>query len=797
VCDVREHEKLAAKIATAATPAGGGAARPWDRRSALGFGKLVRAGLALTAADEAQLARDGFVVPARLEYAEYASAYSDIHRGQLPVFVSIDSVLHAVYASHDVLLSRLERAQLVPRLDRVLGAMHCALAAAAGAYPKEVASDVDFYLTVARSLLAGQRIRSELGPTDAVDAMLALLGAPTEPDDRLPQDSTPRARPALAKQVVELFGRTRNLDATMFAPRGHYANDEALESYFRAAMWLSRLELNLVSRDNRSSHPGEHPDPRETPREAAVALALADLAERSGALADLAAIDRAWASFGGRREDVSPADLVALRKRAGIGAIGLASADRLRAAIGDRWQRTVNVHPMARVARLPAIATMIGPRITPETLALEQVMSGRSPQVEGAELAFVLGQDRALAHVRQDPALERRLRTARATLAAAATGDDLYDVWLGAIRKLSTPPVGAVPSFMATPAYADLRVGTTLAAFGQLRHNHVLLQAQNYEEGGCEIPDGYVEPAIATYEALVAYAARGRQLFADLDAPDHTGGAAYFTRLEGILKALLAIARAEVANAPLSEEQKRFLSMIVEVGTMDVRTYAMTIPVATHDGWYFDLYPSRDTAFKSAAFVADYLTFDVDPARRGIHYLGAKGPRLGVFAVDTGGAPRLMVGPVARAFEHTGPLDRRLSDDDAPAVAGRAPWAASYTVAAPPAPSLSVRFHRPIEAKYLRWRAAGAGDGGAPTPKGDSIVHLHSDRDLGTVQIDFLDHHFVQMATASARVGGGATVDVAAPATPRRIEALRVRHGAFSGRVDLDLRGAAAHEFTP
>src|SRR5262249_62067584 len=104
---------------------------------------------------------------------------------------------------------------------------------------------------------------------------------------------------------VTLFGRPRLVDFTQYGPRGHYASDEFMQRYFRAAMWASRLEFNLVSRSSRSSDPGPEPDPSETPREAIAALALADLAVRSGADKLIADLDAAWAALAGRREDVS------------------------------------------------------------------------------------------------------------------------------------------------------------------------------------------------------------------------------------------------------------------------------------------------------------------------------------------------------------------------------------------------------------------------------------------------------------------------------------------------------------
>ena len=66
------------------------------------------------------------------------------------------------------------------------------------------------------------------------------------------------------KQWRELEKR-RNVDFSFYSPRGPYLrwNGGELHGYFRAMVWLTRLELNLVSRGGMSSAP--QLDTRETP----------------------------------------------------------------------------------------------------------------------------------------------------------------------------------------------------------------------------------------------------------------------------------------------------------------------------------------------------------------------------------------------------------------------------------------------------------------------------------------------------------------------------------------------------
>ena len=769
VCDTRHRPDVEGAVLAEAKPSPARAGVGWNRRSPPAYRDAVRGALGLTTAEEAKLAQDGFVVAARLGYANYTSAFYDIHRAKLPVFVSAGAILHAVYASHDSLVASLEKAQLVKRLDAALGAMECGLAAATADYPPDTVHDLDVYLTVARSLLVSPdentNVTSELGNADEVDALVKLV------------------RAADGIHEVELFGRTRNIDASQFTPRGHYTGD--LAGYFQAAMWLSRVELNLVSRDSRSSQPGYVPDPSETPREAVDALALADLAQRTGALGDFAALDQAWAALAGARVDVSLADLVALRTKAGITDLRRAdTAVRLRNAIGDGWKRTVNTSPMPNVPNLPVIATPIGARFTADNGALDALITRRGDQHDGVEIGYALGHDRAKAFA--DPSIARELAKARDSLSHVPVGPDLYSSWLAAIRTLATKPAGALPSFMDGSAFADLRLDTALVAYGQLRHDHVLIEAQVYDVGGCEIPDGYVEPVPATYHALADLAAKGAATFGALDPKDAGHGVKYWKRLEQLMHVLETISNDELANRPLSADEKRFLAMIVEERDADAWNYNGHFPIPTYDGWYIDLFPTIDVSTQSAAFVADYATVDRNDTKL-IHYLGAKGPELGVFVVDTGGGPRMMVGPVPQGFALTGPLTHRYTDADAMTVAGREPWATSYTVAAPPEPAFVASLQPVIDpSPKPGW--------GARKPGPPAVLTLDATDDLGDATIELYDHHFVTAGAVHVHVGAGKT-DVALPKLAARVEGVRVRIGAFVGRIDADRSGNGSATF--
>jgi hypothetical protein len=731
------------------------ASRPWDHRSKPARLADVARRFALGRGEIALLEKNGFVVPARLEFPTYAFAFHEIYQSEMPLYVSVDAILHAVFRGHDQILLGLEAHRLAPVLGRTLAVMHCALAGATGGYPEETARDLDLYLTVARTLLADAQATSVYPETGALAGPLVR-----------------QAKAAAALSEVELFGRTRTVDFTAFAPRGHYAADELLTPYFRAAVWLSRVELNVVSRSSRSSAPGVA-DARETPREAILALALADLTARSGVGEAVDSTETAWAAFGGRREDLSPADLGTLRKEAGIVALTEPRVfERLAAAIGDRFQRTARTQLMPEgTTALPVIATLLGSRVALDTAATMTLLDPKTPgryALGAADVAYALGHDRARAHLATElarwPGLEARLDEAR-SLAHSPPGDDLHGLWLRGLLALAELPQGALPKFMETEAFADARISSAVVGWAELRHDGALFAGQAYDQGGCAIPDAYVDPVPAVYGALAAYADRGAELLARIDPGNVGGGRAYFRRLSRTLHVLEAIAMGELAGRALSEDERRWLSMILEMAP------GSTTSSPTYTGWYFDLYPTRSEALARADFIADYATSGTEGV---VSYAGARAPRLGVFVVDTGGPPRVVVGPVAHGYEHQGLLAVRLDDEAASKLPDvREPWSASYTAKAPAPPALTMDY-----------------DGEAATVTAPEAV--------GPVTIEVLDHHRRAIEAVTKTAGAGETKFSFKPAPDDRpIEALHLHVGAFDGWVEVGGANGTIIDTTP
>jgi hypothetical protein len=304
-----------------------------------------------------------------------------------------------------------------------------------------------------------------------------------------------------------------------------------------------------------------------------------------------------------------------------------------------------------------------------------------------ADVGFVLGHDRAKGYLAEElanhPTLGAALTASRAQLAAGARGkNDVYSAWIGAALHLADRPMGSVPSFMRTDAYADLRMGSALAVYAQIRHTFVLLAGQGYDAYGCEIPDGWVEPAVPVYDGMLAWSRAAARA-----APSQ---AAYFRRVDQVLGMLRSISMTELSGAALSEPQRRWLGMISEYTPKDGYGGDSGEP-PKYTGWYFDLFPDREIgAERPVDLVADWFTL-TNAAE--VAHLGVANAALGVFVVDVGGEPRAMVGPVAKTYEVATRIDGRLDDERARTAPGKhAAWLSSFLAPAVEAPPVAARL---------------------------------------------------------------------------------------------------------
>lgn len=646
-------------------------ALPYDPMSAQRLDLIQKSSVALEPAELEQLGRQGFAISKRKEFPTFGYGYVALYAEDLPLYVSLDSVLEAVHRSYDEMLMRIEAQALVAELGKLLSGMRDNLRMHPPAGMSEQSQrDAELYLAIAHRLLDPAAEPAGLGADQSrVDALVA------------------KAEAATGSETVELFGTTREEDFSQFKPRAHYIASPQLSRYFRAMMWLGRVDFRMLESDDDGKLIFRRPQ-----LEAAVGLAL--LVDETQ-LAHFEAIDFVIGAFTGESDSMRVQDVPRLLTALGVPDLqGLAALpdDAIAQAIVDGGfgaQRIASSIVLAgpRTAALPLARSFLlfGQRYTVDAHVLSNLVFDRL-QVQGApprlmpdslDVAYAaLGNDDALPLLRDQfdqyhhaPQLEdmRDLTDAH--------GDDywnanLYGVWMSALRAASAAPAraadpgAALPAVMRTEAWGRRMLNTQLASWAELRHDTVLYAKQSYTGGfACEFPDAYVDPYPQAWAALEAFARKGQDLNDGLLAlglptllPREEN---YFTKLEAAMRTLREMASAEIAGTPFTAEQMAFIQTTIRRQTI-CGSKAVT-------GWYGDLYFNPERAGEDDPVIADVHTQPTDeqgtPVGRILH-VGVGRPRLMVVTANTCTGPRAYAGLVSSYFEYITSDYRRLADKD-------------------------------------------------------------------------------------------------------------------------------------
>ncbi|MCL5099261.1 MAG: DUF3160 domain-containing protein [Candidatus Omnitrophica bacterium] len=667
----------------------------------------------------------GFVVSERLGSYSFPDAFYRIYSGDLPVFVSADAVLQAWHRSYDSVLEELEEVYLSPTLGQILDGMAAKIPETWQQYQggalKDSILDADFFLTVARSLLAGVSQPSLLNQDARVSAALAAINSQQLQD-------------------FDLFGRLRTVDFSQFKVRGHYEASEALKRYFRAMMWCGRIDLRIAGNPDEAS-----------PRELGTAVILDHLLNQSGQFYSWAAFDWLLQAFVGWTDSMTFGQLNDVLAAAGVqspaGLPDLASLENLQAEIEQGQVGVQNIRgdfynsPMGPdQIRLPRSFTVMGQKFIPDSWALSKVVYDdiiwdgnkvlrRIPSA--LDVAFsVFGNDQVVPELvarmmdsdgrafRDGLPYAHNLAAARAVIdqhTTEAWNSNIYMSWLAALRELSAPTTDpSYPQAMQTRAWAMKSLNAQLASWTQLRHDTILYAKQSYTGGIiCSYPDGFVEPVPAFWGRLGQLADLAANLVAalplqgivtvnregwpwpkDVNLAGLKQGQVYlFRSFANTMMTLREIARKELAQEPLSPDETAFLQDLIE--RQDIPYFG----VKEYSGWYPRLFynnifePSPpDTnqgSDKWDALVADVHT-DVpapivnDPGC--VLHEGVGNVHLLMIAIDNGPDRMVYAGPVLSHYEFEMPGVTRKSDSEwkADIKAGNLPpspeWTRSYLV---------------------------------------------------------------------------------------------------------------------
>ncbi len=655
------------------------AALPYDPLTAGGLDLVQASSLALTDPERSILAKHGFAITDRKRFPTFTYGYVTIYSQDLPVYVSADSILYAVHKSYDAILMQLEQYVLAHELRSMLVGMRANLAAA-GDLRAATRADLDVYLAVALSLLE----KDPVGPVAGGDAATIT-------------SLVTKAKAASGMEKVRLFGRERDEDFSQFAPRGHYKGIPELEAYFRASMWLGRVDLRLLE-----TMPDHSQRLNREQVEATLAVGrLMGEPERAA----WSQIDATIGAFVGETDAMTPAAIDAFAKDLGVstpsaidGLSDVAIRDVL--AKGNYGKQRISSHVMINgigqgTMPLSASFLILGQRYVVDSHVFSNVVYDRVAHgavkrmmPDPLDVAFAaLGNDQAGALLGPELAAHAYapdLHMMR--FLVEKHGDDFWqgnlsNLWLGAIRALSPkgdvskPLEVGLPSIAGTEAWGRRVLNTQLASWAELRHDTLLYAKQSYTAGaGCVFPDAYVEPYPEFFAKIEALASHGRALVDALDTSKapwiESSVKAYFARLESVASTLREMADLQRKKLPFTEAHLAFINEAVKMESAGC--------VEAPNGWYVKLfYQPEDPPTKLDPTIADVHTQPTDEVGNMVGrvlHVATGMPRLMVVTAETCSGPRAYVGLASSYFEEI-TRDFQREDDQA--------WSAKIQKATP------------------------------------------------------------------------------------------------------------------
>lgn len=674
--EISEVQDWDAEQLRSAYPTGFSSELGFDPLQAVGYDLIQASDLALSPEEEAAFASQGFVISPRHGFGTFSYGYHAVYAQDLPVYVSADSVLDALHRSYDDILKDLETELLIPTLYTYLEGMRAGLATAAG--PEAARKDADFFLAMAQSLLVG----SALPP--------AFEGSFDEEQLALFFDA---ATAAQGIQIRELFGFERRMDFSQYKPRGHYADSEELTRYFRAMMWLGRIDLRLLETEDDGTRVLRR-------NQVEIAIMLRQLMNDE-LFAQWSLIDRTVTAFVGEHDYMTAVQIDGLQASVGISSItqldAVTDAVLAQAIIdGAYGEQRISSHVMRNggvVDTLPLSASfaLFGQRYVVDSHVFSQVVYDRvATRVvpDPLDAAFAaLGNNQALELLAQPMAEHEyagNLAAMRRTVDAhpdSSWTSSLYTLWLGALRELSanSAPAGGSASGSTLPNVAKSELwgrrllNTQLASWAQLRHDTLLYAKQSYTGfSDCEYPAAYVDPYPAFWNELLSFADHGATLVESLeiDAPVVERASEYFSRFSEIVSVLVEMSEVQQTGMPHSAEHLEFINQAVLISGGGSGP-------PTIEGWYHRLLYQPDNFSEADLTIADVHT---DPggtlpiAREpSVLHVGTSYPRLMVAAIESCDGARAYAGPVFTYKEHLTDGLIRLDDEQWTEMVNRDP----------------------------------------------------------------------------------------------------------------------------
>lgn len=582
----------------------------------------------LTPVETELLANNYFMVSQRMKYYGWADAFVNIYYNDLPLFISTDFLLYTLHNSYDAILLTLEWQFLEPNLMDLLEALYNSYPSLYSKYSgddrfDDALFDVDLYISVARSLLNEESYEPQSHSLEKYDEIMQAIE-----DEQM--------------KMTTLFTETRNrkIDFSQFKPRGHYnevfwtiEGQRTLENYFRAMMWLGRIDFLLTA-------PPENPweenwTDDELRRMQLGAVLLNELLYSCGKKDLLDKHEQIITFLVGPDDNMTPDELNGLTNL-----LLSTPADLFNESDFDKFMDSLNasddygqkimsnffyVNPdSADPGKLPVSFKLLGQKFLIDSYVMSEVVYDRiiyngdkihRPLPDPLDVLAVLGNEDAIALLEDEMEEYKYAYKISALKYLVDTYDEdfweqsLYNTWLSANRELNPlASSGNLPYFMKTTAWHHEKLNTQLTSWAQLRHDNILYGKQSYTGGtGCSYPFTYIEPYPEFYGRLQYFAENAAAFFQEVfdgyDFVSKNSFINYYTRYAEIMAIFKTIAGKELSGSPINDTEIIFLKTMIN-------SFMASGP--SINGWFNDLFFDISDALNWDYTVADVHTQPTD-----------------------------------------------------------------------------------------------------------------------------------------------------------------------------------------
>jgi len=600
----------------------------------------------------------------------------DIWRKDLPVFITTDAILHALHRSYDNILKYVEVNYLIPKLTELLNQIHSSIPKLESKYSTDslinrAIYDVDFYLTVPRKLLSvSSQPHYEISQNE-IDKFLELI-------------------------KYERFIKTeflskspRNIDFSQFVTRGHYTDAKypQLSNYFKAMIWLGRMELYLIPPVSED----DSPSVEDLQRQIIASNLILELIDVSNSWDLFNDIEKTISLFVGEQDNVTAEQLKEtfneVNVQSALDLIDLSKINSFQTVLSQKpfsgqkiLSQVLSNDPFNLRSIKPASAFLIfGQRFVIDSYITSNVVFDRivynNWRIERLlpstlDILFALGNSASVQLLKNELEKYHYAPNLAALRYLVDSYDDnfwrssIYNLWLNSIRTLS-PPINRdnLPDFMRTGAWWQQKMNTQLSSWTELRHDNILYAKQSYTGWIiCSYPYGYVEPIPEFYESLKTFADKTKEKLSSL--PIILPRALVYLRFfSNIMDTLHTISVKELSGLEFSNEEKTFLKRVL---------YSITSCGDHVNGWYpellFDVPNLLEWSDKRDYIVADIHTAPSDEYGNVVGYVkhSGTGP-INLMIVTTvlpGVGMVAFAGPVYSYYEYTTINFQRLNDDE-------------------------------------------------------------------------------------------------------------------------------------